>query len=197
MSEPTDRPEILVVAYECSPDRGSESGASFSVLRALTTAARCTVLVGSADTESLTRWSRENPEAELTVVSVPDPPLGKLLYRVHHYTQFLSYLIWCRFAKRRLPDLAVTGRFRVAWHVSYSPAWLPSPLRDLDDIPTIWGPCAGTDRVPGPLRDALSRRSRVRDVFDNVATWMFARLPSTRRSRNSVDLMLLAIDSLS
>ena len=46
MSEPSTRPEILVIGYECSPDRGSESGAGFSVLRALTTAARCTVLVG-------------------------------------------------------------------------------------------------------------------------------------------------------
>ena len=183
MSEPPDRPEILVVGYECSPDRGSESGASFSVLRALTTAARCTVLVGSADTESLSRWSRENPEAGLTVVSIPDPPVGKFLYHVHHYTQFLSYLIWCRSAQRRLRELADTGRFRAAWHVSYSPAWLPSPLRHLDDIPTIWGPCAGTDRVPGPLRGALGRRSQLRDAFDNVATWMFARLASTRRSR--------------
>jgi glycosyltransferase involved in cell wall biosynthesis len=165
------------------------------VLRALTSAARCTVLVGSADSESLTRWSRENPDVELTVVSVPDSVLGKLLYRVHHYTQFLSYLMWCRNAKSRLRELAATGRFCLAWHVSYSPAWLPSPLRHLDDIPTVWGPCTGADRVPGPLRAAMGRRSRVRDVLDNMSTWMFAHLPSTRLSRKSVDLMLLALDN--
>ena len=195
MSDNSARPEILVIGYECSPDRGSESGAGFSVLRALTSAARCTVLVGSADAESLTRWSRENPDVELTVVPVPDSVLGKLLYRVHHYTQFLSYLIWCRHAKSRLRELAATGRFRVVWHVSYSPAWLPSPLRHLDNIPTVWGPCTGADRVPGPLRAAMGRRSQVRDVLDNMSTLLFAHLPSTRRSRKSVDLMLLALDS--
>ncbi|MEO8695792.1 MAG: glycosyltransferase [Acidimicrobiales bacterium] len=194
MSEPSERPEILVIGYECSPDRGSESGAGFSVLRALTTAARCTVLVGTADAEALERWSRENPEIELTVVPVQESWLGNALYRLHHYAQFVSYLIWLRRATPRLRELAATGRFRVAWHVSYSPGWLPSPLRHLEDIPTVWGPCTGADRVPGPLRGALSRRSRVRDVIDNISTWCFARIPSTRKSRKSVDLMLLALD---
>jgi glycosyltransferase involved in cell wall biosynthesis len=194
VSDPSERPEILVIGYECSPDRGSESGAGFSVLRALTSAARCTVLVGTADAEALERFSRENPELELTVVPVPESALGNALYRLHHYTQFVSYLIWLRRATPRLRELAASGRYRVAWHVSYSPGWLPSPLRDLD-LPTVWGPCTGADRVPGPLRGALSRRSRVRDVLDNISTWIFARLPSTRRSRKSVDLMLLALDN--
>lgn len=194
MSDPSDRPEIIVIGYECSPDRGSESGAGFSVLRALTRAARCTVLVGTADAEALERWSRENPEIELTVVPVHESMLGNALYRLHHYTQFVSYLIWLRRATPHLRKLAATGRYRVAWHVSYSPGWLPSPLRHLD-LPTVWGPCTGADRVPGPLRGALSRRSRVRDVLDNISTWMFARIPSTRRSRKSVDLMLLALDN--
>lgn len=194
MSEPSERPEILVIGYECSPDRGSESGAGFSVLRALTSAARCTVLVGSADAESLERWGRENPEIELTVVPIHESALGNALYRFHHYTQFISYLIWLRRATPRLRQLAATGRYRVAWHVSYSPGWLPSPLRHLTDMPTVWGPCTGADRVPGPLRGALSRRSRVRDVLDNISTWTFARMPSTRRSRKAVDLMLLALE---
>src|SRR5687768_5017103 len=141
VSDPSERPEILVIGYECSPDRGSESGAGFSVLRALTSAARCTVLVGTADAETLERFSRENPEIELTVVPVPESAFGNALYRVHHYTQFISYLIWLRRATPRLRELAATGRYRVAWHVSYSPGWLPSPLRHLSDIPTVWGPC--------------------------------------------------------
>jgi hypothetical protein len=74
MSDQTTRPEILVIGYECSPDRGSESGAGFSVLRALTTAARCTVLVGSADAESLERWSRENPKS---AHGGADPGIGR------------------------------------------------------------------------------------------------------------------------
>jgi glycosyltransferase involved in cell wall biosynthesis len=128
------------------------------------------------------------------VVPVHESMLGNALYRLHHYTQFVSYLIWLRRATPHLRKLAATGRYRVAWHVSYSPGWLPSPLRHLD-LPTVWGPCTGADRVPGPLRGALSRRSRVRDVLDNISTWMFARIPSTRRSRKSVDLMLLALDN--
>src|SRR6185436_8716814 len=96
VSDPSERPEILVIGYECSPDRGSESGAGFSVLRALTSAARCTVLVGTADAEALERWSRENPDIELTVVPVHESMLGNALYRLHHYTQFVSYLMWLR-----------------------------------------------------------------------------------------------------
>ncbi|HUP74780.1 MAG TPA: glycosyltransferase [Acidimicrobiales bacterium] len=195
MSEPSDRPEILVVAYECSPDRGSESGAAFAVLSGLVVGGRCTVLVGSADAASLEAWSRSHPELEVTVVPVGDSAAGKALYRVHHYTQFLSYLLWLRRATPRLRDLAASGHFDVAWHVAYSPAWMPSPLRHLHDLPTVWGPCTGADRVPGPLRAALMRRSRVRDVLDNLSTWTFSRLPSTRRSLRSVDLMLLALEN--
>jgi glycosyltransferase involved in cell wall biosynthesis len=194
MSDPSDRPEILVIGYECSPERGSESGAGFSVLRALTTAARCTVLVGTADAEALERWARENPELGVTVVPVHESAFGNFLYRLHHYTQFLSYLIWLRRATPPLKQLAATGRYRVGWHASYSPGWIPSPLRHLRHLPTVWGPCTGADRVPGPLRGALSRRSRVRDVLDNISTWLLARTPATRASRKNVDLMLLALE---
>jgi glycosyltransferase involved in cell wall biosynthesis len=194
VSESAERPEILVIGYECSPERGSESGAGFSVLRALTTAARCTVLVGTADAEALDRWARQNPELGVTVVPVHESKFGNFLYRLHHYTQFVSYLIWLRRATPHVLQLAATKRFKVAWHVSYSPAWIPSPLRHLDDVPTVWGPCTGADRVPGPLRGALSRRSRVRDVLDNVSTWLLARTPSTRKSRKNVDLLLLALE---
>src|SRR5688572_8360346 len=133
MSDPNDRPEILVIGYECSPERGSESGATFSLLRALTGAARCTVLVGTADAEALDRWAHANPEAGITVVPVHESALGSFLYRLHHYTQFVSYLMWLRRATPRLKQLAATGRYRVGWHVSYSPGWIPSPLRHLDD----------------------------------------------------------------
>jgi glycosyltransferase involved in cell wall biosynthesis len=194
MSAPAERPEILVIGYECSPDRGSESGAGFSVLRALTTAARCTVLIGTADAEALERWARENPELGVTVVPVHESAFGNLLYRVHHYAQFISYLLWLRRVTPHVKRWAATGRFRVAWHVSYSPAWIPSPLRHVDDVPTVWGPCTGADRVPGPLRGAMSWRSRVRDVLDNISTWLLARTPSTKKSRKSVDLLLLALE---
>ena len=194
MSEPSDRPEILVVAYECSPERGSESGATFSVLRSLTSAARCTVLVGTADAAALEGWAREHPDAGVTVVPVRESALGHFLYRLHHYTQFLSYLLWLRRAELPLKQLAATGRYRVGWHLSYSPSWIPTPLRHLDDLPTVWGPCTGAERVPRPLRGALSVRSRTRDALDNVSTWVLAHAPSTRRSRKSVDLMLLALE---
>ena len=116
-------------------------------------------------------------------------------YRVHHYTAVPVVSDLVRRAKGRMRELAASGRFRVAWHVSYSQSWLPSPLRHLDDIPTVWGPCTGADRVPGPLRGAMGRRSRVRDVLDNISTWTFARFPATRRSHKAVDLMLLALDN--
>ncbi|HUP72695.1 MAG TPA: glycosyltransferase [Acidimicrobiales bacterium] len=195
MSDPSFRPEILVLAYECSPDRGSESGAGFAVLSGLVEVARCTVLVGTADAASLEAWSRRHHELGVTVVPVDDSALGRALYRVHHYTQFISYLLWLRRATPRLLELAATGRFRVVWHATYSPAWLPTPLRHVHHLPTVWGPCTGADRVPGPLRGALMPRSRVRDVLDNLSTWCFSRLPSTRRSLQSVDLMLLALDN--
>ena len=153
------------------------------------------MLVGRADAESLEKWASDHPEAGLTVVCVDESAVGNALYRLHHYTQFVSYLLWLRRATPRLRELAATGRYRVAWHVSYSPAWMPSPLRRLDDVPTVWGPCTGADRVPGPLRGALRRRSRTRDVIDNISTWMFSRTRSTRRSRKSVDLLVLALDN--
>jgi glycosyltransferase involved in cell wall biosynthesis len=39
----------------------------------------------------------------------------------------------------------------------------------------------------------MGRRSRTRDVLDNLATWMFLHLPSTKQSHKAVDLLLLAL----
>ena len=186
---------ILVLAYECSPRRGSESGAGFAVLSGLVGAGSCTVLVGSADYVALESWARAHPELDVTVECVEDTCAGRFLYQLHHYTQFGSYLLWLRRVTPRLRALAESGMYDVAWHATYSPAWLPSPLRHLHGVATVWGPCTGADRVPRALRWSLRWRSRARDLIDNVTTWLCAHSRATRSSVQSVDLMLLALES--
>ena len=184
---------IVVVAYECGPQRGSESGAGFNLVQALSERYRCTVLVGDADADSLRAWADEHPERDLVVRHVKESSLGRRLYAGHHYTQFMSYLLWQRRVRSVLEQECRSGSHRAAWHATYSPFWLPTPLRFVRTIPTIWGPLTGADRTPRPLRGLLGRKGRIRDTIDQLATSVFVWLPSTRASHRLVDWVLVSL----
>ncbi|MEJ7810668.1 MAG: hypothetical protein WKG32_09700, partial [Gemmatimonadaceae bacterium] len=71
------RPRALIVAYACEPGRGSEPGAGWGVVRAVSEFADCTVLVGPEHAAGIRRWESTQHTSSrtrsLTFVTVPEP----------------------------------------------------------------------------------------------------------------------------
>jgi glycosyltransferase involved in cell wall biosynthesis len=174
------RPSVLVIAYACSPQMGSEHGAGWGVVTALMEFAAVTVLTGSRHIDEIRDWEKRNPESKATFVEVPDRILGPRV-RWHRVPEFLHYLTWLRRAGKKARHLIVDGHYDVAFHATFSAFWLPTPAVNLG-LPSVWGPVGGAVTTPKPLLKLLGFAGIVQEVLDYASVRLMAALPSPRRT---------------
>jgi glycosyltransferase involved in cell wall biosynthesis len=183
------RPRVLVFAYACEPDRGSEPGAGWGLVRTLATFADCTVLVGSEHRAGIARWEAEHASAALQFVEVGDP-WWTPHERRHRLTRFVVYLTWLRRAHATGLRLHRARPFDAVFHATYSTYWLPSPAVRYG-VPCVWGPVGGAVVTPRQLRSVLGWRGMLSELLDFVAVRLFAVFPPTRRTMRKADVVLV------
>lgn len=171
---------VLVYAYACEPDRGSEPGAGWGIVQTLARFAECTVLVGPEHSAGLLRRAHRDPEPSVTVVEVPEPHWGRSA-KWHRITWFLLYLEWLRRAARVARDLHLAAPFDLAYHATYSAYWLPSPVTRLG-IPSVWGPVGGAVVAPRRLWAGLGVFGLADELLDLISVRLWETLPPTRRT---------------
>jgi glycosyltransferase involved in cell wall biosynthesis len=177
---PAKRPRLLVFAYACEPDRGSEPGAGWGLVRSLATFADCTVLVGPEHVPAIRRWELTHADGALEFVEVRErwwtPPS-----RRHRLTKFVLYLVWLRRARETGMQLHGRTPFDAVCHATYSTYWLPSPAVEYG-VPCIWGPVGGAVTTPLPLWTMLGWRGIAGEVLDLVVVRACSAWPGTRRT---------------
>jgi len=189
MRNPSAKPRILVIAYACEPGRGSEPGAGWGIVRALLGLAECTVLVGPEHVPGLDRWLSHAPDANLSVVAVPEPWWGRFAKR-HRLTWFPLYLVWLRRARRAGLQMHQAKPFDLTYHATYSAYWLPSPVTSFG-VPSIWGPVGGAVVSPRPLWSILGFRGMLGELLDALATRTLSRMPATRLTWHAASVRLV------
>ncbi len=159
---------------------GTEPGAGWGVITALSEFADLTVLTGSRYIDEIHDWETENPDSPLTFVEVRDDRLGPLT-RWHRAPEFLYYLTWLRRARKRAQHLIAESDFDASVHATFSAFWLPTPAVKLG-IPSVWGPVGGAVTSPRPLRKLLGFAGLAQEFLDYASVRLMAALPATRRT---------------
>jgi glycosyltransferase involved in cell wall biosynthesis len=183
------RPRVLVFAYACEPDRGSEPGAGWGLVRAISEFADCVVLVGPEHGPGLRRHQELHEVRGVTFIVVPEP-VGAASAKRHRITWFLLYLAWLRRADaigRRLHEAAP---FDATCHATYSTYWLPSPATRYG-VPCVWGPVGGAVVTPLRLWPALGLRGIGDELLDLTLVNLLSRLPATRRTWRDATVRLV------
>ncbi|HEX6536107.1 MAG TPA: glycosyltransferase [Gemmatimonadaceae bacterium] len=171
---------MLVFAYACEPETGSEPGAGWALVQAIADFADCVTLVGPEHGARLRRWQAEHRDPRLTFVEVPEPGWARLAKR-HRATWFLLYLVWLRRGHRVARRLCAAQRFDLVHHATYSTYWLPSPAVRLG-VPCVWGPMGGAVTTPTALWPLLGWIGLLDELLDLLAVRALACLPATRRT---------------
>jgi glycosyltransferase involved in cell wall biosynthesis len=142
------RPRVLLLAYYCSPQRGSEEAIGWN--RALASAEHCDTWVITRDAENtseIAEYLQANGEIPgLHFVFVPSPVLEQRLFN-NRWLQWFAFRQWHRrafAAARRLHDEV---HFDLVHQVTCLTFREPGQLWKLD-VPFIWGPVGGTDNYP-------------------------------------------------
>ena len=165
------RPRIVAFAFSCYPGAGSEPGAGWLWAR---------MLAGIGETWVITRPFPERVNAitraidlipergSLHFIYVDHPPLA----RRPPWTAFplmgrVEYLLWQRAALRVARRLHEELRFDLAWHLTYSNAWIGSLAARIGP-PFVYGPVGGGLAPPWQLVPALGASGATYEVLRAV-----------------------------
>lgn len=188
-SEQEARPRVLTFAYACEPDKGSEPGGVWGLVKSAMDFADCVVLVGPEHVDGLRRWQEFNDNKGTIFLEVSEPRWAKYA-KWHRIPFFLLYLSWLKRARRRALELLSEQHFDLAWHASFAVYWLPTPAVDLG-LPSVWGPVGGAVTTPHRLWKFLGARGVMGEILDSVSVWLMATRPATRRTWRRATTRLL------
>lgn len=188
MSEPT-RPTIVVFAYSCAPDVGSEPGAGWGMVDALNQIADPIVLVGGRHIPAIRGWEQNAPEDAPTFIEVPEPKLEPYM-KWHRIPRFVVYLYWLRKARKAAEEIVSKRKIDAVAHFTYSTFWLPTPATNLG-VPSIWGPVGGGVRTPKSLRKTLGIAGTIQEFLDYFAVRAMSLLPAVRRTAENATVRIL------
>ena len=183
---------VLISAYACEPDKGSEPGVGWSW--SLAAARRHDVWV-------MTRSNnREAIEAELEGSPLPSPrfvyvdlpprtrfwkrgPLGLRLY----------YVLWQLLAARHARSLHAKLDFDVVHHLTFANMWLPAAVGRTGP-PFVLGPVGGGQKAPVKLYRILGVRSAVQEILLLGARSLVRLSPSLRTNWKRASVILVNND---
>lgn len=136
---------VVVVAYACHPEEGSEPGAGWAWLSEIARLRRV-VLVTRAESDGvlLQEVARRRLDVQVEMVATP---LDRLVRKQSH----ARYLLWVFLAGVMLRKMERSEDFVAAHHLTYASDWMPSPILGLRRTPLVWGPVGGSTYTPWSL----------------------------------------------
>jgi len=182
---PARRLNVLVCAYACEPNRGSEPGIGWNWVREISKS--CNVWV-------ITR-ANNRPQIEGALTTVDLRNIHFVYFDVPRWIGFwkkrqrgirLYYYLWqvgAYFATRKLHRKV---GFDLSHHVTFGKYCVPSFLGFLP-APFVWGPVGGGELMPRSIWFSLRLRGKIYELFRDVARRLgeldpFVRLTARRAS---------------
>lgn len=159
--------KVLMSAYVCWPDWGSEPSVGWELLRAAAMRHDVVVLTQTRNIPAIQEGLDRESISSVTLVGVQGWPRldrSEGTLGLGH----LDYIVWQVRAWRRVRSLA--PKVDVAHHVTYGNDWLPCALHFLRTVPVIWGPVGGFSPVPWRLVRFISWRGACREGVREVAS---------------------------
>ena len=159
---------ILLSAYACRPNVGSEPGCGWNWATHL--AARgieVHALVAKRNQEPIEAGLRLNPVPNLHFTYVPVP------YDWAKKSEAVHYMCWQIAALNAAREIAGRFQFQLAHHVTYASVHVPSQLWRLG-IPVVFGPVGGGQTAPAKMLKyfgAEKPREQIRSALTEALRW--------------------------
>jgi hypothetical protein len=153
---------ILVFAYACDPEHGSEPGAGWVWSCMLAQLGEVWVVTRANNRAPIERALPDVPERERLHFVYVDLPGWARTWKRGQRGVHLYYLLWQLAAVRRVRRLR-THRFDLVWHLTFANAWLGS-LAPLVGGSFVLGPVGGGVAMPWRLLEGADIRATGREL---------------------------------
>lgn len=197
MSSTRRRPRMVMVAYVCGPNRGSENGVGWNRAVQAGRFADTWVLCEGHECEAEIRQHLEThgPVPGVQFVFVP---LSKLQLRLQRVPgcYYLAYRLWHRAAFAVAKRLHAEHKFDLAHQVNMVGYREPGLLWQLR-IPFVWGPIGGTQNFPKRFLSILRKRDAAKEIVRTVLNRLQLRFSRSVHQAARRTSALLAANSTS
>jgi glycosyltransferase involved in cell wall biosynthesis len=182
---------ILVFAYACEPDRGSEPGAGWDWVRLLASLDDTCVITRANNAGVIEEALPGTPEQERLVFEYVDLPRWAMFWKKGQRGVRAYYLLWQFAALAAARRLRGRRRFDLVWHLTLANLWLGS-LAPLAGGRFVLGPAGGGAATPLGFLPALGPRGAAYEIARGTATAAGRYLnPLARLAWRRADLILV------
>lgn len=160
--------KILLSAFSCQPNRGSEPAVGWNIARVL--AARHEVWVLTHNTDNYAAIKKELAENPLPNLNVVFLEVSKR-FKIHEWGRLgeqVNYYLWQICAYCAAKKLHQQVNFDLAQHVTFVKYWMPTFLTFLP-VPFIWGPVGGGESSPKKFAREFAFSGRIFESLRNAA----------------------------
>jgi glycosyltransferase involved in cell wall biosynthesis len=184
------RLNVLIAAYACRPDRGSEPGVGWNVARELVKYHNVWVLTRPNNRQAIDAELKANPRPNLQVV-YSDLPKPFQWWNLDKWDIHLRYYLWQLKAYATARSLHHDIHFDIVQHVTYSRYCDPSFLAFLS-TPFVWGPLGGGESAPYPFWRDFGIQGQIYETLRDLSRWLGERGPLVRFTVNQSAVALVS-----
>lgn len=165
--------KVLMSAYACEPDRGSEPEVGWRWATEMAKMHEVTVLTRENNREVIENYMEKHEDGSMRLkFEYYDLPEGFMKLKKKLGLHEFYYCLWQRMARRRINRLLAGGQYDLVHFVTFASMRYPNFLRRLS-VPVVWGPVGGAEVAPWRLLFARRLgRGLMKEVVRNVATYM-------------------------
>lgn len=185
--------KILISAYACEPNRGSEPGVGWGWAVELTKKNEVWIITRDNNKSVIDNYLLEHPEyrndnMHFEYVGVPK---RLTFWKKGNRGIRLYYLIWQRNAYLAARKLCMKVKFDFVQHITFVSYTQPTYMYKLG-LPLIWGPVAGGDNIPQSIKIRMTTKERTSELVRGVLQRLSLFTPSIRKTMKHAQLILVA-----
>ncbi|WP_195985683.1 glycosyltransferase [Clostridium sp. D33t1_170424_F3] len=157
---------ILISAYGCEPDKGSEPGAGWHWAKQIAKKHTVFVLTRANNRESIEKELQKHPDPNLTFLYYDVPKRFTFWKRGQRGVQ-LYYILWQIGAYRVAKKFTAQTKVDIAIALTFGNMWLPTLMHKLP-CRFIWGPIGGGEGIPKELWGHISKKQWLFEVMRRI-----------------------------
>jgi len=181
--------KVLISAYACEPDKGSEPGVGWNLAVQLSRFHEVWVITRQNNRNSIEHELSCRPKAKLHFIYV-DPPKSFSFWKKGQRGIYPYYVLWQLWAYWKAKRLHATEGFDLVHHLTFGTVLLPTFMTFLN-IPFIWGPIGGAEAVPKILRQHFILKWKAYEKLrDLIIKLTFSLNPLSRLAMKKAKLII-------
>lgn len=173
--------KILLVAFACHPEWGSESAAGWNTALLLAQEHHVHVITHPENRAAIESFQLKGRLRENLTFSFLGKPFRNHPNRmVARLMSWLLYKQWLGMLKAEFPKILKKERPDLIHHVTFATWRIGVPWHEFG-LPVVWGPLGGAANFPTRFLSGLSLGGATFEIIRNLGTWIGRRIPTVIR----------------